>query len=234
MTENKHNVKIKKEIVSKGNQDVMTLVYKKMQFFDDVIQKTIVNVQKNKVFDLLGIVEVNTCVERIMAINKQINSISESTYKNPPPDELINYLQNINNELSSLLKIYGTESLEDLLLICFGNNNRFTETDDEIHKFDILKKYFHPTGYKIVSKKDDSKLKKGNDETIDENTKNLDCFDILSSYKQFHMRVYGLKVYIYNSTLKKGLIVYGIIDDVIVDLLNSPYITRHKKDIKEE
>ena len=233
MTENKHNVKIKKEIVSKGNQDVMTLVYKKMQFFDDVIQKTIVNVQKNKVFDLLGIVEVNTCVERIMAINKQINSISESTYKNPPPDELINYLQNINNELSSLLKIYGTESLEDLLLICFGNNNRFTETDDEIHKFDILKKYFHPTGYKIVSKKDDSKLKKGNDETIDENTKNLDCFDILSSYKQFHMRVYGLKVYIYNSTLKKGLIVYGIIDDVIVDLLNSPYITRHKKDIKE-
>ena len=304
MTENKHNVKIKKEIEPKGNQDVMILVYKKIQFFSDVIQKTIVHVQSNKVFDLLGIVEVNACVERIMAINKQINSIGESTYSllekenkilaphgglksahfaphggkapvnpifaphggkapvNPifaplfskvdfskvdfskldfskvdlskaAPDDLIDYLQNINNELSSLLKIYGTDSIEDLLLICFGNNNNFTQTDDELHKFELLKKYFHPTGYKIVGKKDDGKSKKCNDETIDEHTKNLDCFDVLSSYKQFHMRVYGLKVYIYNSTLKKGLIVYGIIDDVIVDLLNSPYMIIHKKDIKE-
>jgi ATP-dependent Lon protease len=233
MTENKHNVKIKKGIVPKDNQDVMMLVYKKIQFFADVIQKTIVHVQKNKVFDLLGIVEVNTCVERLMTINKQINSISESTYKNPHPDDLINYLQNINNELSSLLKTYGTESLDDLLLICFGNNNKFTETDDEQNKFEILKKYFHPTGYKIVTKKEDGKTKKGSDETIDEHTKNFECFDILSSYKQFHMRVYGLKVYIYNSTLKKGLVVYGILDDVIVDLLNSPYMIRHKKDIKE-
>ena len=260
MTENKHNVKIKKEIGMKDNQDVMILVYKKIRFFSDVIQKTIVNVQKNKVLDLLGIVEVNTCVERIMTINKQISLLEKENKTFVPlvtnenktfapnenktiaplvtkvaPDDLINYLQNINNELSSLLKIYGTESLEDLLLICFGNNNKFTETDDELHKFELLKKYFHPTGYKIVSKKEDSKSKKGigSDETIDEHTKNLECFDILSSYKQFHMRVYGLKVYIYNSTLKKGLIVYGILDDVIVDLLNSPYMTRHKKDIKD-
>ena len=260
MTENKHNVKIKKEIGMKDNQDVMILVYKKIRFFSDVIQKTIVNVQKNKVLDLLGIVEVNTCVERIMAINKQISLLEKENKTFVPlvtnenktfapnenktiatlvtkvaPDDLINYLQNINNELSSLLKIYGTESLEDLLLICFGNNNKFTETDDELHKFELLKKYFHPTGYKIVSKKEDGKSKKGiiSDETIDEHTKNLECFDILSSYKQFHMRVYGLKVYIYNSTLKKGLIVYGILDDVIVDLLNSPYMTRHKKDIKD-
>ena len=239
MTENKHNVKIKKEIGPKDNQDVMILVYKKMRFFGDVIQKTIVNVQRNKVLELLGIVEVNACVERIMAINKQINSIGESTYKNPPPDDLVNCLQNINNELSSLLKIYGTESLEDLLLICFGNNNKFTETDDELHKFELLKKYFHPTGYKIVSKKEESKSKKGsgsgsgNDEIIDEHTKNIECFDVLSSYKQFHMRVYGLKVYIYNITLKKGLIVYGILDDVIVDLLNTPYMTRHKNYIND-
>ena len=65
MTENKHNVKIKKEIGPKDNQDVMILVYKKMRFFGDVIQKTIVNVQRNKVLELLGIVEVNACVERI-------------------------------------------------------------------------------------------------------------------------------------------------------------------------
>jgi hypothetical protein len=272
MTENKHNVKIKKGIGPKDNQDVMMLVYKKIQFFADVIQKTIVHVQKNKVFDLLGIVEVNTCVERLMAINKQISLLEKENKtfaalvpnenktiatlvpnenktfapllsnenktfaplsSKVAPDDLINYLQNINNELSSLLKIYGTESLDDLLLICFGNNNKFTETDDEENKFEILKKYFHPTGYKIVTKKEDGKSKKGSDETIDENTKNFECFDVLSSYKQFHMRVYGLKVYIHNSTLKKGLIVYGILDDVIVDLLNNPYMIRHKKDIKE-
>jgi hypothetical protein len=72
---------------------------------------------------------------------------------------LIRHIKLINNELSGLLKNYGTENLEDLLLICFGNNNKVTTDETEHHKFELLKKYFHPTSYKVVSKKDDPKKK---------------------------------------------------------------------------
>jgi ATP-dependent Lon protease len=234
MTDKKNNIKLKKEINGNNShsQDVMPLIEKKIMFFKEVIQKTIIHVQKNKVLDILGITEVNMCVDKLIAINNQITDAYESTTTNSTPDSLINYLQLINNELSSLLKNYGTENIEDLLLICFGNNNKLTETDIESSKFDLMKKYFHPTGYKILNKKDDPKSKKIGEDSIDENTKNLECFDVLSSYKQFHMRVYGIKIYVYNSLSKKGLIIYGILDDVIVELLNNKYILKQQEDIK--
>ena len=133
--------------------DVMHLVNKKIDFFKDVIQKTILHTQKNKMLDILGISEVNSCIERLGGLNKQIKDAAETTNPSSTPDELINYLQIVNNELSSLLKIYGTSSLEDLLLICFGSNYKFTEEEGETGKFELLKKYFHPTVYKIVGNK---------------------------------------------------------------------------------
>jgi len=222
---------IKKEINSKSNNDMFPLVEKKLEFFKDVIQKTTIHVYKNKSLDILGISDVSTCIERLCEISKKIQEISD--IKNNA-DNLINSLQIINNELSSLLKIYGTDSLEDFLLICFGNNTKIITDDNQSEKtdkLDLLKKYFHPTSYKVASKKDDLKQKKS-DDLIDEN-ENLMCYDVLSLYKQFHMKVYGLKLIIHSSTLKKSLIIFGVVDDVIVDLLNNKYITNKKMLIKQ-
>ena len=62
-------------------------------------------------------------------------------------------------------------------------------------------------------------------------TNNLECFDVLSNVKQFHMKVYGIKIYIYNNFLKKGLVIYGIVDDVIISFLRNKYILSVQKDI---
>lgn len=224
---------IKKEINSKTNSDMFPLVEKKIEFFKDVIQKTIIHVYKNKALDILGISDVSTCVERLSEVSKKIQEITD--IKNNT-DNLINSLQIINNELSSLLKIYGTDSLEDLLLICFGNNTKIITDDpnsEKIDKLELLKKYFHPTSYKVASKKDEYKQKKS-DDLIDENENdNLICYDVVSLYKQFHMKVYGLKLIIHSSILKKSLIIFGIVDDAIVDFLNNKYIINKKLLIKE-
>jgi ATP-dependent Lon protease len=212
--------------------DVSHLVNKKIEFFKDVIQKTILHAQKNKTLDILGISEVNSCIERLGGLSKQIKDAAENTNPIATPDDLINYLQIVNNELSSLLKIYGTSSLEDLLLICFGSNYKFSDDEIETGKLELLKKYFHPTGYKIVGKKDsESKNKKHQEEFLDENPNNLDCFDLLSSSKQFHMKIYGIKVYIHSAVQKKSLILYGYVDDVIVDFLNNPYVLNKRTNI---
>ena len=212
---------------TKSNNDVLPLVERKIEFFKDVIQKTIIHVQKNKILDILGINDVSTCIEKLGELSKKIEEMT--SVKNSSTDAIINNLQIINNDLSSLLKNYGTEQFEDLLLICFGNNNKITSTDDEVTKYELLKKYFHPTSYKVISKKDDVKKK----DDLDDKTINLGCYDIAASYKQFHMKVYGIKLYVHSIPLKKSLIITGIVDDIIIDFLNNKYITNKIRLIRE-
>jgi ATP-dependent Lon protease len=216
------NAPLKKETIS---NDITILVDKKIGFFKDVIQKTIIHVQKNKFLDILGIGDVGTCIDRLGELNKKIHDVANN--KNNT-DNLINSLQVINNELSCLLKNYGTHSLEDLLLICFGNNKP-TADDDEQDKLDLLKKYFHPTSYKVITRQEDAKQKK-NEECTDEMS-NLTCFEVGTSYKQFNMRVFGIKLLIRNPALKKSLLVCGTVDDVVIDFLDSKYISRKRENI---
>ncbi len=225
----KHNNTSKKD--NKTN-DVNILVDKKLEFFKDIIQKTIIHVQKNKMLDILGISDVSTCIDKLNEISKKINEIIELTQikdQNSAADNKINGLQFINNELSGLFKNYGTQNLDDLLVVCFGNNYKITTDDEEDEKFELIKKYFHPTSYKVLVKKDDKDKKPTNDS--DDKTKNLDCSDITGNYKQLHMKVYGMKLYINNTVLKKSLIIYGTVDDIIVDFLNNAYISRKQKNI---
>lgn len=217
----------KKENGQKTPNDVLPLVEKKIEFFKDIIQKTIIHVQKNKMLDILGISEVSSCIDKLGELSKKIYEITNA--KSCSTDIIINNLQLINNELSGLLKNYGTENFDDLLLICFGNNNKITTDENEVQKFELLKKYFHPTSYRVIPKKDESKK---NDE-IDEKTPNLTCFDVVSVYKQFHMKVYGIKVYVYSVPLKKNLLIYGIVDDVVIEFLNNNYISNKIAMVKE-
>jgi hypothetical protein len=66
----KTNTINKKE--SKPISNVNILVNKKVDFFKDIIQKTLIHVQKNKIFDILGISDVSTCIDKLNEINKKI------------------------------------------------------------------------------------------------------------------------------------------------------------------
>ena len=52
----------------------MQLVDKKVDFFKDVIQKTILHVQKQKTLDILGVSDVSICIDKLVDLNKKINS----------------------------------------------------------------------------------------------------------------------------------------------------------------
>ena len=272
--------------------DVVNLVEKKLDFFQDVIQKTILHVQKNKMLDILGTTDVNSCINTLHILSDKIIKLVETMNENTA-DIVIHNLQTIINELSGLLKIYGTESLEDLLLICFGNNNVSITNEEEHLKYNLLKKYFHPTSYKIAiikgNDKDKDKEKeefikeefikeeviKGKKEknnislVINKNVKpntntntsithhhltyedlsqnkiqkqdyelsdknqNMDTSDISLHSKQFHLKVYGIKLNIYGNNMKTNLIIYGIVDDIIIGFLNNKYINLKKKQLKE-
>ena len=227
---------VKKNIIKKSNIKsninpnslYVPLVEKKIEFFKNVIEKTILHVQRNKFLDILGINDVDICIENLGNVSKKISEIRDNKVTN---DVLMNYLQTINNDLSAIVKKYGTESLDDLLLICFGSNNQPEKND---LKLEILKKNFHPISYRLANKREDSKTNKSNksNDIIEDSISNLACYDVSTSYKQFHMKVYGIKLIVHNEMLKKSLIIFGIIDDVVVDFLNNNYVREKQELIK--
>jgi len=225
----------KKEGIKKTSPEIIVLIEKKMLFFQDVIQKTILHVQKNKMLDIIGLSEVNNCINILFELSCRIKKINDINILSNT-DNIINILQIVNNELSCLFKLYGTESFEDLLWICFGNNsiNTYTISDMEKNKFELLKKYFHPTSYKVlVSKKEGDKSTKIDDNVFNEKSKNLDTADINIKIKQFQLKVNGIQLIVHSPNNKKSLIITGLIDDIIIDFLNNKYINFKSKSIRE-
>jgi ATP-dependent Lon protease len=184
--------------------DVDSLVKKKRAYFQDVIQRTVLYIQQNKLLEIINIGEFNTCINLITSFSVNINNPELNG------DNAINILQLINNELSTIFKSFGSSTLDDLLFICFGNSDAETYTTD-IHKFELLKKYFHPTGYKISTKVGAIPLL---------------CEDIQTSCaKSFYAKTHGIQLTIIHPSNKRGLIITGTVDDILLDVLTNEYIT---------
>jgi hypothetical protein len=49
-----------KKIDTHKENEIIMLVEKKIIFFNDIIQKTLMNIQKNKILGILGINDINT------------------------------------------------------------------------------------------------------------------------------------------------------------------------------
>jgi endopeptidase La len=221
----------KKEIQKKTTNDIVMLIEKKVLFFQDVIQKTIIHVQKNKLLDIVSVGEVNNCISTLFELSSKLKDINEQTIHGNT-DNIINILQYINNEISVLFKTFGTSSFEDLLWICCGNNsvNTYAISDMEKQKFDILKKHFHPTSYKLLNTK---KTDNTDERILNEKSKNLDSIDVNIKTKSFHLKVCGIQLIVHNPQYKKSLIISGIIDDLFVDVLNNKFINLKIQAIKE-
>lgn len=226
---------------SNNSPDIATLVANKQNYFQDVIQRTILSVQTNKTLGIINVGEVSTCLAALLELTNKLQT------KDSNIDNCVVTLQSVNNDLSILFKQYGTNLLEDFLSICFGSNymSLLNLSEYEKSRFEILKSTFHPTSYKVLNnieekdkeeKKDDDKDKKDKDKKdkvkLDEKSLNFDCCD-LNNVKQFHYKVYGLQLIIHNHSAKKSLLVTGIIDDISLDFLNNKFIANKIRMLKE-
>lgn len=224
-----------------STNDLISLVEKKLVFFEDVMQSTTVHVKNMKLIDVFTASDVNGCMNSLFELSKKIKQ-TRAVLTTANNEHLINELQVINNELSGLFKCFGTNSLDDMLWVCFGNNysSSFLSKMNEMEqsKFALLKKYVHPIGYKVVNhtphkpSKDDKKKNKSTpvllnakeENTIVDLSNNLDCSEITTGEEKFHMRVKGVKAIIKHSSQNKTLVVSGIVDDINVDFLNNSYV----------
>ena len=152
-------------------------------------------------------------------------------------ENLLNDLQYINNNLSSLIKNYGIYNFDKLLNVCLSsefkdkylNNNRLR------NKLEVINKYLHPINYKILNWNDKSyynenrnielsKNKIIDDKILIEDSEQLECFDLMRSSTNFNLRIYGIKVIIHDIVNKKTLSINCLIDELILSNINEIYI----------
>ena len=153
----KNNINNVNNVNNVNNDKVNILISSKIVFFKNIIQNTFNHVQKNKTLDILSINDINICVDKITDISKKIKEIDENILLNVDNNESVaKKLQIINNDFSTIFKLYGTLHLYDLLTICLGDIKKNITDNDDILKLNLLKKYFHPTGYKIIGKSTNS------------------------------------------------------------------------------
>lgn len=208
------------------SHNLMSFVNKKISFYRNVIQKTLIHVRQNKMNDVLAISEYSLCVNKLNDISKMLLEIDASLISISTKDNIIKKLQEVNNNIAAIFKEYGTLQFSDLLTTCIGEYYHADNLIFNKEKLDLLKEYFHPISYKIITKKTDIKFKKkdASVETFSQDVDfNYECYDISSEFKSFYVKVYGIKV-ILNCDDKKDIIIYGIIDDIFIELIKSQFI----------
>ena len=171
-------------------------IINKMTFYQNVIQNTLLHINKTGTGSNN---ELSDAINSLFKVNDKLKQLE----KNKGESEIVSVasLQEINNDLSSVIKKYGTHSLEDLLMICFGTK--------VIHhpKYELLKTFFHPTSYAIKS------------ETVD----TIVCSDV--NTKHFHLKLTGIKV------ANQNMVITGVVDNVMIDFLNNDYILSKQKEV---
>jgi ATP-dependent Lon protease len=214
-----------KNIIKKNANDV---IEKKIVFFQDIIQKTYIQLNKNKLYGVLSNNEINTCILSLKELSDTLKNMRDKNCETDT-ETMIQCLQTINNDLSGIMKNYGTQSLEDLISICYGiqSNNTMYSNEFEKNKYELLKKYFHPTNYKLTNTIN-KKVKKDKFEKV---PIHLECQDISTFATDFHSKIFGIKLYLVNESQNKQMVIYGILDDVILDFMNDKYIHSMKNEI---
>mgnify|MGYP003975700291 FL=1 len=233
--------------LSCNNNEINNFITEKIIKFKNIIQKTIPYVQKYKTLEIYGPNDLNLCIASLNDIYDNLNKyleITENIKNNDNNEAILNELQNINNELSSLFKIFGTAEFNDIVNIIFGNDfliNSITDNNKDI--YDIIQKHVHPIGFKIMTWKNENKPTKKEtilaknriieDFMIVESSKDFDCFDLARTSKNFQTKVSGIKIVLQNNNQKKTLIICGIVDDILLNCYEHNFLINRNINLME-
>ena len=230
------NEKIKANPLKKSEKShTIKFCKKKITTFQQMITKTILAVQKYKEMDIVGASDMNTCIQNLEVLYKDLYNL-EIRIHNPGKQDFedsITTLQKINNELSALFRTTGTENIENLISVAMGSDFLKKLKTDETGIFEVISTYVHPISYKVMAWRDEKNKKKSKtlaknriveDFMIVETSNSFDCFDLARTSKEFKKKVYGIKVAIQNETEKKTLIISGVVDDILIECTNHVFV----------
>lgn len=214
------------------NVDEKALLDDQIQYFHNLVQDTLMSIQKYKHLDILGANELNQSTQILEKIYLELSNNRLSLKNKTNYSKIKTNLETIRSDLNNVFKLYGTENVHDLLNVAFGDDYLSTIQWDK-NKYAILEKHFHPIHFKSMPWKSDRHLAPNNlieknkivdDAVILDKSANLDCFDLCRTNDTFQAKVYGIKVAFHNPLEKKTIIASGLVDDLLITCIDNDYL----------
>ena len=219
---------------------INNLIRDRISHVRDIIRDTMISVQSYKRLHIFSSSEVNVCISSL----KELYEKTSDAYDNITTTQIeatIEALQSIIDKLSVIISTFGTKNVDDLIHMTFGSS--FLEFDGESElksKFELIRKYIQPVGFKIISNASSSVIIKRSGLCINkiseariniESAPQFECFECDLNTTSLYYKVHGIRVVLRCATTNKILILSGIVDDVNLDLFTNNYINIRKRDI---
>jgi len=209
------------------NNSFKILIIKKINKLKEIVKNIIRSNQIYKVMGFLEANDLNSCIIFAESIFNKLNNkliTINDTLLEIDEDDLINEIQDIIYEISTLISLYGCDTLENLIYVCIGN--KFIVEEKYKQMYNLLNCYIRPMRYKTLDWSNNKK-NKPSDQDIYKNSDNYECFEIDILNLNIQNQIYGIKYTIHNIEKRNTIIVYGIIEDVLIDFIDNKDIT-HK------
>jgi ATP-dependent Lon protease len=238
----KNSIKLKTDIEERDITNIIEFIVEKNVYIQEIIRKTIISIKKNKLYEIFSNNDISLSINVLIELYEKTREIDIKINENPNETEkIIENMQKIIDKLSMIICGFGTLCIDDLLFISFGSQFKNLKNNNKIinDKYELIKKYVYPIGYKIIHWKDKINYKFKQDilccDKVTDNKMNIEeanmfeCFDVEPSIKIFHQKIYGIRVIIQNEVLKKTLIINGLVEDIQLECLNNKYIDKRKQ-----
>jgi len=232
---------LKNILLEKKTNDLAEFLKDKTCYIQEIIRETIISILHKKKSDIFSNNDISLSINILNELYEKTKIIQINETSN---EKNIESLQKIIDKLSMVICGFGTKSVDDLLFITFGLDFSPINVKNETikDKYNLIRKYLHPIGYKIIHWKSNRSIKSNDclctnkitDETLFiENANMFECFDAEKTTRAFSQKTYGIRVIVQNEKAKKTLIINGIIDDIQIDCLNNLYIKKRLENISD-
>tara|TARA_B110000305_G_C19460493_1_gene653995 strand:- start:687 stop:3821 length:3135 start_codon:yes stop_codon:yes gene_type:complete len=215
----------------------------KIQTYKNVVKNTYIAVEEFTFNELITTSELLLIKNELSDIIVNINSI-EGLLHNVTInyDYVIEQLQEINNKLSSIIKQNGTRYLEDMIIICYGDefiHNNIKNNSDIYERYKLLNDGSSVMNYKIVSwnlqNRKDKVKKKNNileDIYISEISNTMDIHNINNDVTNFNLKIYGCRVVVQNESLQQTIIINCLLNNIPYKFLSTNIFNNKLLDIR--
>lgn len=121
-----------------------------IKHFKNIITNTLVDLNKKKLLQILNANNVNKCLLNLNLYFNELKDIEAALEEDKTicKDIYTTKLQEMNNNISKIIKLHGTRYLSDLIEICLGKVYLLEVKNN--HKYDILNTYGSPIKYTII------------------------------------------------------------------------------------
>jgi hypothetical protein len=203
------------------------VLLRKIEIYKRIVKRNYIVAKHYGLLGQAAANEIDSSHRELDEINNKLYAIEKSLKETSINyDHLIEDVQEINNKLSLLIKQHGTRYLEDMLVICYGDEyiEKNINSNEELkQKLRLFNECSSVLNYKIVSwslqnRNGNEKKKKNNileDIHLSEISNTLDVHNIKGdSSNNFNMKLYGIKIIIQNEQLQQSIVVTSVLYDI--------------------